>query len=546
MTPKTSVHNTAPQSSLALLQNQQQDQRPLTVYLYYRILLSFILCSLSWMDFKTPIFLGEVSPKLYIYTSTAYAALCFISWLVTHFYKIPARLFANCNILIDIISLSLLMLACGGKNNSFSVLLILTVISSGLLTKGRMPLFFAAIATLVSLSISFYFAWFYKQDDYNLLYAAALGITFFGTSIISRYISRQIQSSEILALQAEQELKELQELNDHILQRMRTGIIVTDHLFHIKTINKSAELFFNLPQEYSVGSIHIHPACQAYAENWKSNQSIPPLVIQLNHESPELIIHLTEVALNDQKGILFFIEDNTRLTHQAQQIKLASLGRLTASIAHEIRNPLSSVSHAAQLLSESQDLQPGDIKLTQIIHENCIRVNLIIENVQNLSKRQRAAIQLFELNAWLEHFIQEYLQYKPDAAIKTQFTTSNILVPFDPPQLTQVVNNLVENGIRYSAQQTGKKQVTFITGITQQERPYLEIQDQGKGIMKEHLQQLFEPFFTTEHKGTGLGLYLSREISQANHAQLDYIASKKNEGACFRITFAHHKRQILQ
>ena len=218
------------------------------------------------------------------------------------------------------------------------------------------------------------------------------------------------------------------------------------------------------------------------------------------------------MIFNDQKGILFFIEDNTRLTHQAQQIKLASLGRLTASIAHEIRNPLSSVSHAAQLLSESQNLELSDMKLTKIIHENCIRVNLIIENVQNLSKRQRAAIQLFELNAWLEHFIQEYMQYEPEAAIQTQYTTSNILVPFDPPQLTQVVNNLVENGIRYSAQQTGKKQITLITGITAQERPYLEIQDQGKGIIKEHLQQLFEPFFTTEHKGTGLGLYLSREI----------------------------------
>ena len=145
--------------------------------------------------------------------------------------------------------------------------------------------------------------------------------------------------------------------------------------------------------------------------------------------SISLVILPLPAMTSFQSGILFFIEDNTRLTHQAQQIKLASLGRLTASIAHEIRNPLSSVSHAAQLLSESQDLQAGDIKLTQIIYENCIRVNLIIENVQNLSKRQRAAIQLFELNTWLEHFIQEYQLYQPDTAIKTQFTTSNILVP---------------------------------------------------------------------------------------------------------------------
>ena len=521
-----------------------QEWYPLKIYLYYRILISFILLPLSFLELKEAV-LGTYLPFLYFCTAIGYIIVCMASWLMSFFIKKITNYFTFTLILTDMLALSLLMWASGGKNNNLSILLIVTIAASGVLIRGKMPFFFAAIATISTLMQAIYFSWLNALNQGSLLSASFIGITFFGTSLISQYISKKIQQSEISAKKAENELHELQELNNLILQRMRTGIIVTDRHYTIKMVNNSALTFLNLEEESAILSKQIDFSFQNYATRWLENPNVAPLICQISRDTTEVIVHITEIMIKEKKGFLFFIEDNTRLAHQAQQIKLASLGRLTVSIAHEIRNPLSSISHASQLLSESQDLQNSDIKLTKIIHENCIRVNLIIENIQNLSKRQKAAIQLFDLNTWITHFIEEYSQYKKDCHIKTYFSSPEIFVPFDPPQLTQIMNNIVDNGLRYSEMHTGKKTIMLSTGITTSDHPFIDIEDQGKGISDEIISNLFEPFFTTEHKGTGLGLYLSREICQANYAQLDFIL-KKNGGACFRVTFAHPRKKIIQ
>ena len=221
------------------------------------------------------------------------------------------------------------------------------------------------------------------------------------------------------------------------------------------------------------------------------------------------------------------LEKTAQTTQKAQQLKLASLGRLTASIAHEIRNPLGAISHAAQLLNESEQISGADKRLLTIIEQHCHRVNNIIETILQLSRRQKSTPQLINLKDWLDSFIDEFIQ-------------TPVLIRFDTDQLYQVVYNMVNNAFRYSAKNKHNtiEMMADVDNINQ--LPYLEIYDLGPGVAEDNQKNLFEPFFTTEKHGTGLGLYLARELCEANQAHLDYIPQP--EGACFRITFSHPNR----
>ncbi|MFN3587056.1 MAG: sensor histidine kinase, partial [Moraxellaceae bacterium] len=225
------------------------------------------------------------------------------------------------------------------------------------------------------------------------------------------------------------------------------------------------------------------------------------------------------------------------------QLKLASLGRLTASIAHEIRNPLGAISHATQLLAESPDLLGPDRRLLEIIDQHCRRMNGIVENVLSVSRRQQSYPEVLELAEWLTRFREEHLALPREHPVDIVLRLEKSLLPvrFDPQQLYQVVSNLVANGMRYNRKTTGIERVQIEAGILPvSQQPYLDVIDEGPGIPQAQIDHLFEPFYTTEASGTGLGLYLSREICEANQARLDHLP--RQPGACFRITFSHPER----
>ena len=226
------------------------------------------------------------------------------------------------------------------------------------------------------------------------------------------------------------------------------------------------------------------------------------------------------------------------MQQRAQQIKLASLGRLTASIAHEVRNPLGAISHAGQLLSESELLTMEDKRLTRIITEHSRRVNRIIENVLSLSRREAAIPETIELRGWLDRFIEEFTARNQlsHAAVQVVMQTDNLMALFDPGQLHQIMWNLCENALRYSKR---NPLLEFHCGIRSETgRSYIDVIDHGRGIPGEMVEQLFEPFFTTEAKGSGLGLYIARELCEANRASLNLHANRPG-GCTFRINFAY-------
>ncbi|MCI0590722.1 MAG: HAMP domain-containing histidine kinase, partial [Gammaproteobacteria bacterium] len=220
------------------------------------------------------------------------------------------------------------------------------------------------------------------------------------------------------------------------------------------------------------------------------------------------------------------------------------LGRLTASIAHEIRNPLGAISHAGQLLSESRSLAPEDDRLLRIIIEQSARMNDIIEDIMHIKPRASTTPKSIKVQPWLEAFVDEFTsrQQIPRAAIMIAGDSEDMEVTMDASQLHQVLWNLCENGLRYSK---GIPLLEINYGLRREtERPHLDVIDHGTGIPEEFAEQLFEPFFTTEPQGTGLGLYIARELCESNQASLSLYANTK-EGCCFRISFAHPGRQHL-
>jgi two-component system sensor histidine kinase PilS (NtrC family) len=268
-----------------------------------------------------------------------------------------------------------------------------------------------------------------------------------------------------------------------------------------------------------------------------------PQSLKVAHNGLELQPSFITLSQSPHHQTLVFLEDLAQISQHAQQLKLAALGRLTAGISHEIRNPLGAISHAAQLLQESEELNGADRRLTQIIQDHSQRMNRVIENVLQLSRRQQTLPQRLDLKPWLEQFVAETRERATEGQqIHLRIGSGDLKTLMDPNQLTQILDNLLRNAWRHSALSHDPAQVwleLFVDADSQ--LPTLEILDNGPGVAPDHQAHLFEPFFTTSTQGTGLGLYLSRELCESNQARLDF--KPRQGGGCFRITFAHGRKQ---
>jgi two-component system, NtrC family, sensor histidine kinase PilS len=253
--------------------------------------------------------------------------------------------------------------------------------------------------------------------------------------------------------------------------------------------------------------------------------------------------HFAPLGATSPAPVLVFLEDTSVLAEKVQQSKLAALGRLSASIAHEIRNPVGAMSHAGQLLAESPNMSAEDRRLTEIIRNNADRVSGIINNVLRLSKREETHVERLPLQSWCEEFHEEFCETMqwPRERLRVSGLAAEIEVRADPSQLRQIVWNLCENALKHGVQQSPDQVVEIRYGrMSPTARPFLEIADRGPGVPAEHSERIFEPFFSGG-RGTGLGLFLARELAQTNGATLLYEA-RSGGGSIFRLVFADPRR----
>ena len=525
-------------------QPDETSWKALTYFNFYRFIIAFLFVSLYWVG-QLPPPLGAYDTSLFAATAHVYLILS-IAAVFTIQLQLPRfRVQVAAQILADIIVITLLMYSSGGLNSGFGMLLIIVVAGGSILSPGRLGILFAAVATLAMLGHEAYIQLLPEFPSANYTHAGFLGLTFFVTAVICQELSNRVVETQALAVQQAADIENLSELNDNIVQRMQSGIVVVDENYRYRLLNNAARRLLGLDGVSDSGEIaDISPGLYANVSAWLQGEGERTIVIQPAGAESEIQVSFSRLGMEGRYRLLLFLEDMALLRQRAQQMKLASLGRLTASIAHEVRNPLGAISHAGQLLAESEDLPEPDRRLTNIIGEHSRRVNRIIEDIMGLSRRDRALPVKLHLESWLRDMVDEFeltSELRP-GAIKLNVMEAEVYAHADADQLRQVVWNLLENGIRYSK---GHPLMEIECSVMEEtSRPYIDIVDHGTGISEDVLDQLFEPFFTTHARGSGLGLYIARELCEANQASLT-LQDNSASGCRFRITFSHPGRQHI-
>lgn len=522
------------------LEEQQNAQRAtiFRVYNYYRLLIGFLFLFL-FLDPNLKGIVGEINPDLFRNTIITYLAVNVVIGIATLFISVNflARTAPAFVVLIgDIIALTLLMSASGGVTSGLGNFLFFTLAFAGGLVHGRVSTVLPAIAFILTICDEFYLFFLEESDTQSFFQAGLLGIVYFVTNILFQTLSNQLRSRQ-------SEVYTLEKMNQIIIEGMSTGVVILNNENQARLMNNAAERFLVLPDlEVSELRSDVPQELLEAVDAWQASRSNGDTqreaVFSLRESGMELRATISELPSSSRdKETLVFLQDNTEVQRQAQQLKLASLGRLSAGIAHEIRNPLGAISHAAQLLQESPNLDKGDQRLCDIVQDHSIRMNDVIENVLQMSRREAPERVEINVKDWLEDFVSNFQAGVHETAdITVEVEDANITLFIDPSHLNRVMTNLCQNGLRYSEKAAGEAKLL----ITCQDENLLnlihvDVIDYGTGVRAEDVNYLFEPFYTTESAGTGLGLYLSRELCAANDARLSYRQAVTG-GAMFRIS----------
>lgn len=518
------------------IDEQQKLQRStiLRVYNYYRILIAFLFLFL-FLDPNLSEFVGKTNPDLFQSTIIIYIMLNVLIGVTTLFVSVDtlAKITPSLTILIgDIICLTLLMSASGGVSSGLGNFLIFTLAFGGGLVHGRVSTVLPAIAFILTIYDEFYLFFLDANDLQSFFQAGMLGIVYFVTNILFQTLSRQLRNRQT-------EVSTLEQINQLIVEKMRTGIVVITKDNKARLINQAAENLLTVPENPIPPREALPEKLIEQVQAWKESHIQSTVPFSISKQGAELIASFSDLTTpSPDADTLIFLEDSSEVQKQAQQLKLAALGRLSASIAHEIRNPLGAISHAGQLLSESENLDKADARLCEIIQNHSVRMNNVIENVLQLSRRKTAEPRLVALDQWLHDFVAEFSMGSHETPqIDVELTPTDTEVMVDPLHLSQVLTNLCQNGIRYSIKKTGNPRLLIRGGRDEfTDLAFIEIVDYGEGVSEDQEPNLFEPFYTTETTGTGLGLYLSKELCEANEARLSYSRAETG-GSAFRITF---------
>lgn len=521
------------------------------VYNIYRIILPLVLLVSSLGPSTT--LLGALDTTLFIQVCTAYAIF---GVAISFFIPIATRIVKSSHILagsliIDIFAITLLTYSSGGMISGLGLLLLVTVASGSILIRGRISTFLAAVAALSLIYSELYLTLSLDDAANQFVQTGILGAILFATSIFIQTLTNRIYKAAVLADKQASDITDLEKLNNEIIQRMRTGVVVVNAEQQIVSMNSAARKILlpalQIDQDEEEHPYKIPLALSEQLELWKINSKRQPQPIVIPNSTRQVQLNFAFLNPESDSDVLIFLEDNRQIVQRVRQMKLASLGRLTASIAHEVRNPLGAISHASQLLSESVTVTDDDKRMIEIILDHCSRVNLIIEDVLDASRHDDTTADLIDLEAWLTKFIESYREtHELCDEIKFEAVTPNVKIKVIQGQLEQVLNNLFDNGLRYSHKQTDSATLLVQTGIVNRdgdEQPYLHIIDDGPGIDEEDESLLFEPFHTTESSGTGLGLYISKELCEANQSQLVYGRNSTGKSS-FSIYFGNPDRVI--
>jgi two-component system, NtrC family, sensor histidine kinase PilS len=437
----------------------------------------------------------------------------------------------------DIFFLALTMVAGGSTGAPLPILLFPQLAASGWLLRTQTAFFHAALAAIVLLGLEAYRALGGDIRGPQVFQTALVCLGYFGMVAIAVVIGRYSKASEDLAAQRGIDVANLEQVNRLIIQDMQDGVLVVDLTGVVRGHNAQVTRLLGGFGRMRGGMrlAEFSTTLHDYWRRWNEDLSepLPPFKVETTQRL--LRVRLVRVGSGLNGGTLIYLEDLGRAQNEAQQMKLAAMGRLTASIAHEVRNPLSAINQAAQLLEEDHSVAPEGERLLSMIRSNAKRIDRIVGEVLQLNRRDRQQPEVIRLAEFLTAITEEIAQAEgmPDACITIDIA-DDLLVMFDRGHLNQIAWNLVRNAWQHCQRQEASIVVTARAGYMG-DAVICELTDDGPGVPTEYRAQIFEPFFTTRSGGTGLGLYIARELADANGAALELLP--KSPGAAFRITF---------
>jgi two-component system sensor histidine kinase PilS (NtrC family) len=527
------------------------NRRILTLVASFRLLLTAGLVLVAVLQ-STPMYLGERFPPLFIGLTCIYSISAVIIALAIrgdNWRTIPMAWVQLC---VDISCVVLIVHTSGGTDSGIEGLLVVFVVAIGMtlpVLAGFLAAALASLAVLLEQSLSFLQG---VSTATEFIPAGVVGAIMLAITAAVQPLVRRVRETEELALQRGIDLENLAQLNDYIIQNLRESIIVIDENEYIRLINQTAAEQLGAPELRAGNHLgYALPQLLTLLKEWRLGK------LDLSRDIPSFLsadgstvisAHFAPLSDDNEAGpVLVFLEDASLLGEKVQQSKLAALGRFSASIAHEIRNPVGALSHAAQLLRESADIGEQDKRFIDIIQTNSRRVSEIIDNILQLSRKDTVKPQRLQLEDWCSNFVDEFVStlelYEGQVSIQE---SQDAEVRMDPSHLHQIAWNLCENSVKYASETAGAIAVEIRFGrLPNGGRPFLEIRDHGPGIPAELEESVFEPFATGRAGGTGLGLYICRELCERSRATLRY-RQRDGGGSIFQIVFADPGRWDTQ
>ena len=509
----------------------------------FRLLVPLVLVSLHYL-LPESTSVGWAEPELFQQIAAAYlvAGIAMIFALKMRWPSLDLQAWVH--IAVDVVAISLLLHTSGGVASGLGMLLVIPVAAVSLITRRAFVIASGAVIALLAQQVVTQVVGTASVGDYTA--AGVLGVILFIVALSVLPLADRIRETEELVRQKDIDLANLAELSQYIVQHLRESILVVDAGDRIRLINESAaEILGDRAAVPDALLGEVHPRLLYSLSTWRqSPQTTPANATSFVAADGLRTIepHFAPLGGENPGPVLIFLEDTSLLAERLQQSKLAALGRLSASIAHEIRNPVGAMSHAGQLLAEASIGEP-ERRLTEIIRTNAERVSTIIDNMLQLSRRDSTRPETLTLSDWLEEFRSEFCQttQTPESSLQIGRDGAGIDIRVDPTHLHQVMWNLCDNALKYAAQSDGAAIEVRCGRIAGTGRPYLEVADRGPGIDQQQVDRIFEPFFTSGKGGTGLGLFIARELCQCNGALLLY-ETRPGGGSLFRIIFSDPKR----
>lgn len=512
----------------------------------FRLLVPIVLLAVYALS-GPPRIVGGSDPDLFLTVTGAYfvVAIGLIGLLKSRWAGFAWQAYVP--FAIDVVALALIVYSSGGAESGLPLLMLVPVGAISLLGSPRRALLVAAGASIAVLVQQAFTTLAGASEPLGFAQAGYHGATLFLVSAAGAFLAGRLRETEAVVRQRDLDLANLSQLSEYIVQHLRESIVVVDSTDRVRLINESARTILGPAARTGELLGEISPRLLFHVETWRRLPEGAPhaaATLLSADGTREIEAYFAPLGRDRPAPVIVFLEDTSRLAARVQQTKLAALGRLSASIAHEIRNPVGAMSHAAQLLAESPVLGDQEKRLTQIITNHADRVSTIITNVQQLSRREQTKPERLYVGVWLHDFLEEFhdtLQL-PRQRVAASVPAPDLEVRVDPTHLHQIVWNLCDNAVRYSDEAADKPAVEIRVGRLQGTgRPFLEVADRGRGIAEDAVDRIFEPFFTDRRGGTGLGLFIARELAQCNGAVLMY-EPRSGGGSIFRIIFADPQR----